>query len=94
MISRHLLIGAIPFLSVLATASAAFAIPSPNGPGQPSVSCGENGLADGPHGFSTSGFANAETNYAGTEGTNSFLNANSDHAVSQYDVACLQLTGH
>ena len=40
------------------------------------------------------GFANAETHYAGSDGTASLLHANSDHAVSQYDVACLQVTTH
>ena len=79
-------------LAILGTAGAAFAIPSPNGPGQPSVSCGENGLGDGPHGFSTTGFANAESKYAGSDNTPSLKNANSDKAVSQYDVACLQTT--
>ena len=44
--------------------------------------------------FGTSGFGNAETKYAGSEGTHSLEHANSDKAVSQYDVACLQLTGN
>lgn len=92
MINRNLILGAIPIFALLATATAAFAIPSPNGPGQPSVECGEDGLGDGPHGFSTSGFAHAETVYAGSEDSHSLANANSDHAVSQYDVACLQQT--
>ena len=38
-----------------------------------------------PAGFGTSGFANAETHYA------SGANGN-PHAVSQYDVACYQVT--
>ena len=41
-----------------------------------------------------SGFENAEAHYAGSDGTASLLHANSDHAVSQYDVACLQVTTH
>jgi hypothetical protein len=91
----NLILWAIPVLALAGTASAAaFAVPSPNGPGQPSVTCGENGLGDGPHGFSTSGFASAETKYAGSDGTPSLDNANSGNAVSQYDVACLQLTGN
>ena len=44
--------------------------------------------------FRHRGFANAETHYAGSDGTASLLHANSDHAVSQYDVACLQVTTH
>jgi hypothetical protein len=47
-----------------------------------------------PHGFTaTSGFAHAETVYAGSEGTPSAANG-SAHAVSQYDVACYQLTSN
>ena len=79
-------------LAALSTTGAVFAVPSPNGPGQPQVECGEDGLSEGPHGFSTSGFGNAETKYAGSDGTPSLEHANSDKAVSQYDVACLQLT--
>jgi len=60
---------------------------NPSGTGQPSVECGEDGLGNGPHGFSTGGFANAETQYAGSEGTPSLANGG-PKAVSQYDVAC------
>jgi hypothetical protein len=60
---------------------------NPSGTGQPNVECGE-GIGSGPHGFSTGGFANAETRYAGSDGTPSAENSNSDKAVSQYDVAC------
>ena len=62
--------------------------------GQPGASCGAPGAAQMPHGFATAGFANAETHYAGSDGTASLLHANSEHAVSQYDVACLQVTTH
>jgi hypothetical protein len=54
--------------------------------GQPNASCQATG-ANPPPGFSTSGFANAEAVYAGSEGTPSAANGNS-HAVSQYDIAC------
>jgi hypothetical protein len=54
--------------------------------GQPNASCEAPG-ANPPPGFSTSGFENAEANYAGSEGTPSAANGNS-HAVSQYDIAC------
>jgi hypothetical protein len=73
-------------LIVLSTA--AFAAPNPSGTGQPNASCEESTTA--PHGFSTGGFANAEEHYAG-EGPGS-ANAHSEHAVSQYDVACYQLS--
>jgi hypothetical protein len=62
--------------------------------GQPGAECGAPGAEQMPHGFTTAGFANAETHYAGSDGTHSLANANSSHAVSQYDVACLQVTMH
>ncbi len=61
---------------------------NPSGTGQPNASCEESPVA--PNGFSSGGFANAETHYAGN-GAGS-LHAGSDHAVSQYDVACYHLT--
>jgi len=54
--------------------------------GQPNASCEATG-ANPPPGFSTSGFANAEAQYAGSEGTPSAANGNS-HALAQYDIAC------
>lgn len=43
-----------------------------------------------PNGFSSGGFANADLHYAGNGAPS--LNANTDHAVSQYDVACHQVS--
>ena len=63
---------------------------NPSGSGQPNASCEESTLE--PHGFTGDGFANAELNYAGN-GAGS-LNAISDNAVSQYDVACYQVSLH
>jgi hypothetical protein len=63
----------------------ATAAPNPSGTGQPGAECGEPGATSEPAGFGTTGFANAETHYANKEGT---------HAVSQYDVACFQLTSN
>ena len=60
--------------------------------GQPGASCGAAGAEMSPPGFNSGGFANAETNYAGSEGTHSLANANSDKAVSQYDIACVHFT--
>ncbi len=74
--------------------SSAFADPVQMVLVRPQVECGEDGLGNGPHGFSDSGFGNAETHYAGSDGTPSLEHANSDKAVSQYDVACLQTTGN
>jgi hypothetical protein len=70
----------------------AFAAANPSGTGQPSQECGAPGATVAPAGFSTGGFANAEEQYAGSDGTPSLAHANSSHAVSQYDVACYQVT--
>jgi hypothetical protein len=55
--------------------------------GQPNASCEDPG-ANPPPGFSTGGFSNAESQYAGSEGTPSAANSQSGKAVSQYDIAC------
>jgi hypothetical protein len=65
---------------------------NPSGTGQPGAECGEEGAELEPAGFLTDGFANAEAHYAGSDGTPSLANANSDHAVSQYDIACVHYT--
>jgi hypothetical protein len=77
----------------LSVASGALAGGNPSGTGQPSAECGEEGATMEPHGFTTGGFAHAELVYAGSENSKS-LHANSDHAVSQYDVACFQITSN
>jgi hypothetical protein len=64
---------------------------NPAGTGQPGASCGSANAATEPRGFGTAGFAHAETVYAGSDGTPSLANGSS-HAVSQYDVACYQLS--
>lgn len=56
--------------------------------GQPSQSCQAQTAA--PPGFSTGGFANAESHYAGSAPQNS----NNPKSVAQYDVACFQLSNH
>jgi len=74
-------------LLVLAVALAVSVAPvgaaNPPGTGQPSQSCEEQ--PNGPPGFDTAGFAHAQTVYANVDGT---------HRVSQYDVACYQLSPH
>lgn len=80
---------AILALSLSATAALAG---NPAGTGQPGAECGDEGATVMPHGFTTGGFANAEEHYAGHGA--SAQHANSPHAVSQYDVACYQLTLH
>jgi hypothetical protein len=83
---------AATFMLVLSGGPAAFAAPNPSGTGQPGAECGAPNAMTAPAGFSTGGFENAEAHYAGSDGTPSLLHANSSHAVSQYDVACYQLS--
>ena len=67
---------------------------NPNGTGQPSQSC--QAEPTGPPGITSSsnGFATTAVNvYAGSPGTPSLANGNSK-AVSQYDVACYQVSTH
>ncbi|HZC72772.1 MAG TPA: hypothetical protein VE442_18890 [Jatrophihabitans sp.] len=77
--------------SSMLVAAPAGAAPNPAGTGQPGAECGAAGATSMPAGFSTDGFANAEAHYAGSDGTPS-LNSGNDHAVSQYDIACYQVT--
>ena len=75
-------------LAALALPASAVAAANPSGTGQPSQSCEEQSAK--PPGFLTGGFANAEGHYAGNGA--SVDHAASTHAVSQYDVACYQLS--
>jgi hypothetical protein len=61
--------------------------------GQPGKEASDNPALK-PPGFSTTGFQNAETHYAGSDGTPSLAHSNSTHAVSQYDVAGFQWEQH
>jgi len=79
-------------LLLAALAPATFAAPNPSGTGQPGAECGAENALTAPAGFSTGGFAHAEEMYAGS-GASTGTPA-SDHAVSQYDVACFQLSSH
>jgi len=58
---------------------------------EPFASCGASNATLNPPGFDSGGFANAEANYAGSDNTPS-LNSGNDHAVSQYDIACVHFT--
>ena len=80
---------AIAFTAALVVpAGAAAAARNPAGHGQPSASCEESTAS--PPGFASPGFANAETHYAGTQPQNS----KNPKSVSQYDVACYQVSQH
>jgi hypothetical protein len=86
---------AIAVIVAVAPAGAAFAASNPSGSGQPGAECGAANAGTAPAGFASGGFAIAEAMYAGSDGTHSLVSGNT-HAVSQYDVACFQLTssGH
>ena len=85
----------------VAIPATAFADPSPNGPGQPGApgtTCGSPGATSTPGSsvnaggspFNPSG--QAGTVYAGNPGTASALHSQSGNAISQYDIACFQVT--
>jgi hypothetical protein len=94
---KRIVLGASLVAALVFSGGTAFAAsnPSPTGTGQPSQSCGSATASSMPAGFGTSGFSTAEGVYAGSKGTPSLLNGSST-AVSQYDVACYQVTqnGH
>jgi hypothetical protein len=81
------------FLSAVA-APVASPARNPSGMGQPNVECNEGEITAEPAGFGTPGFEIAEAHYAGNG--KSADQPSSEHAVSQYDVACFQQTaaGH
>ncbi len=94
---RRLVLGVLVALAMtLGVVGTALAAPSPNGPGQPgapATTCGSTtSTASQPAGFVTQAFIQATNLYAGSPGTPSLDNANSPHAISQYDIACFQVT--
>jgi hypothetical protein len=89
---RRILIAAMCGGALVGGSSAVAA--NPPGTGQPSRSC--QAEPTGPSGLisTTNGFANVAVNvYAGSPGTPSLADGNA-HAVSQYDVACFQVSQH
>ncbi len=93
MLRRIAFVMLIVLLLALAVVGPASAASNPNGTGQPSQSCGSATASMSPNGFNTAGFANAANVYAGSPGTPSAANGNA-HAVSQYDVACYQVSSN
>jgi hypothetical protein len=90
---RRILFG-IGATTLAFTMSATIALAgNPAGTGQPSAGCGDANATVMPHGFLTGGFANAEAHYANPDSTGGIHSSNV-HVVSQYDVACYQLTLH
>ena len=97
VIARLLILGALP-AAVLMPASASQAAANPSGTGQPSASCQDFQTTPASpllvNGFNTAGFTHAGTVYAGSDGTASQTHSQSANSVSQYDVACYQLSQH
>jgi hypothetical protein len=88
---RKAILGSALVLALGLVPQVAGASPNPGGSGQPGAECGAAGATSEPAGFSSGGFATAETNYAGSDGTHSLVSGNAA-ALSQYDVACYQVT--
>jgi len=94
---KTLISTAIGIAMTMLVSGSAFAAANPQGtgqPGAPNETCGQGNATNQPNGFSTGGFAHAGSVYAGSDGTPSQQNAQSSHAVSQYDVACYQQTAN
>ena len=89
MLRRAILGTAAATLALTLSASIALA-GNPSGSGQPSTSC-DNPGANPPPGFSSGGFANAESRYANPDSQGG-LSSGNWHVVSQYDVACYHHT--
>jgi hypothetical protein len=82
----------IACIAALAITAGPLGAANPGTNGQPSQSC--QAEPSGPPGITstTNGFATRAVNvYAGSPGTQSLANGNA-HAVSQYDVACFQVS--
>jgi len=101
MLYRKLIAVALTLTLALGIFGTALADTSPNGPGQPgapgttcgspnaALTPGNSGSANGAP-FNPNGTAGA--NYAGNPGTASLAHSNSTKAVSQYDIACFQVS--
>jgi opacity protein-like surface antigen len=86
---KRILLALVCAVALALAAPVMAANPHSGGGGQPNQSCVDQ--TSSPPGFNSEGFENvADAHYAG-EGSHS-LNANSDSAVSQYDVACFQVS--
>ena len=103
-IRKFAVAGLMTAVPVFGMAGVAAATPSPNGPGQPgtgggdgSTSCSNftttpGGSASGQSPFNPNGQAGLV--YAGNPGTASMQHSASSHSISEYDIACFQLTTH
>jgi hypothetical protein len=93
MLRRALLGVGAATLALAMSATIAFA-GNPSGTGQPNVSCSSiNVFPVSPNGFLTAGFTAAALVYA-NPGSTGGVASNNTLVVSQYDVACIQLSQH
>ena len=83
---RRLLVTAAAVLALGGVSATGALADSTGNHGQPNQSC--QSQPNSPPGFNTAGFANAEGVYAGSQPQNS----NNPNSVSQYDVACYQVS--
>lgn len=94
---KYLLAVAAGAMIALAPVSAFAATPTTGQPGAPANTCGSDnpttpgGSATAP-GSAFNGSGQAGAVYAGNPDTASLAHSNSTAAVSQYDVACIQLS--
>jgi hypothetical protein len=90
---RKFIMAALASLVVAAFAAGPASATPTGTPGQPNQDCEALAASGGtgPSGFGTGGFANAQSHYADPSILPSTANG---HAVSQYDVACFQLSSH
>jgi hypothetical protein len=88
--------GAGGLLAILLGGGAAFAAPNPAGTGQPGVECGEDNAQTRPgHSANAPGSPFNENGVAGTRYAGEQpQNSKNPHSVSQYDVACFQVSQH
>jgi hypothetical protein len=100
MLYRKIIAVVVTLALALGIAGTALADTSPNGhgqPGAPGTTCVSTTAALVGNASSASGSAfnpngTAGANYAGNTGTASLAHANSLTAVSQYDIACFQVS--
>ena len=93
LVIRRLVLGAGTAALALSMSATIALAGNPSGTGQPSAGCGDPNATVMPNGFSSPGFAVADAHYANPDSTGGVHSGNA-HVVSQYDVACYQLTLH
>jgi hypothetical protein len=97
---RKLALTAASVLTLAAAAAPAVAAPNPAGTGQPGVAADNGNGADcsttssQPNGFGTGGFTNAGNVYANPAPAQSGVSSGNPDAVSEYDIACYQVSQH